>query len=105
MFMRITWGRVIAGSWPEFESAFVQMMETAPRPEGLLARWLVQDEADPDAGYVIGLCSSAEAMHRASDNPEWERRSVEPLRRYFSGEHTKTMGEVRWSRVFDPLGG
>lgn len=101
MFMRITWGRVIRGSWPEFEAAFCQIMETAPFPQGLVARWLVQDEADPDAGYVIGLWSTSEAMHSATDNPEWERLYVEPLRRYFSGEYSKTMGEVRWSQGAD----
>jgi quinol monooxygenase YgiN len=104
MFMRITWGRLIHGSWPEFEATFKRTTETVPQPEGLVARWLIQDESDPDAGYVIGLWSTSEAMHSASDSPEWERLYVEPLREYFSGEYSKTMGEVRWSWGASKLG-
>jgi hypothetical protein len=65
----------------------------------------VREEADPDAGYVIGLWSSVEAMKAATEkNPDWERLYAEPVKEYFTGEFFKVYGEVRWSRTFPGAG-
>lgn len=32
------------------------------------------------------------------------RRSLDPLPQRFSGEYTRAMGDVRWSRIFETVG-
>lgn len=103
MYMRITCGRVKAGRWDEFEAAFARTLDDTGLIEGLIARWLVRDDRDPDAGCVVGLWTDEQDMQRATGDPDWQRLHVEPLHEYFCDDYSKTIGPVRQARVFASL--
>jgi hypothetical protein len=42
MIMRITWGKLRAGTWQEYEQAYHEMVAGKAVP-GLRGRWLAQD--------------------------------------------------------------
>jgi len=61
MIMRITWGKLRAGSWQEYEEAYRATVAGKEVP-GLRGRWLAQDVHDPDGGFAVSLWESLEAM-------------------------------------------
>ena len=61
MIMRITWGKLRAGTWQEYEQAYHEMVAGKAVP-GLRGRWLAQDVNDPDGGFSVSLWDSLDAM-------------------------------------------
>ena len=61
MIMRITWGKLRAGCWQEFEQAY-QATVAGKEVPGLRGRWLAQDMHDPDGGFSVSLWETREAM-------------------------------------------
>ena len=60
MIMRITWGKLRAGCWQEYEQAYRAAVADKGVP-GLRGRWLAQDVQDPDGGFAVSLWDSLEA--------------------------------------------
>ena len=58
MYMRIIWGRIVAGQWDGFEAAYKKATTLRGDVKGLKNQWLARDQADPDAGYSITLWES-----------------------------------------------
>lgn len=95
MIFRISWGKVKPGTWPQFESAYIQATKDQ-RVEGLKGRWLCQDTADADAGFTISLWESPEALAEYERGEAFRKlsKSFEP---FFVGEYKTTKCEVRYS--------
>jgi len=63
MIMRITWGKLRAGSWKDFEKTYNATVATKGRQiKGLRGRWLLQDTEDKDTGFSVSLWESAGEM-------------------------------------------
>ena len=54
MIMRITWGKLRAGTWQEYEQAYHATVAGKEVP-GLRGRWLAQDVNDPDGGLSVSV--------------------------------------------------
>ena len=52
MIMRITWGKLRAGCWQEYEQAYRTAVADKEVP-GLRGRWLARDVHDPDGGCAL----------------------------------------------------
>ena len=56
MVIRITWGKLRAGAWNEFERTYRENVLTKGKGlKGLRGRWLAQDAADKDTGFAVSL--------------------------------------------------
>ena len=51
MIMRMTWGKLQAGCWQEYEQAYRATVVDTAVP-GLRGRWLAQDVHNPDGGVL-----------------------------------------------------
>ena len=54
MIMRMTWGKLRAGCWQEYERAYRATVADTAVP-GLRGRWLAQDVHDPDCGFAVSV--------------------------------------------------
>jgi heme-degrading monooxygenase HmoA len=61
MIMRITWGKLRAGTWQEYEQAYHATVAGTEVP-GLRGRWLAQDVHDPDGGFAVSVWDTPDAM-------------------------------------------
>ena len=50
MYMRIIWGRIVAGQWDGFEAAFKKAISVRGDVKGLKNQWFARDHADRSAG-------------------------------------------------------
>ena len=80
MIMRITWGKLCAGCWQEYEQAYRATVAEKAVP-GLRGRWLAQDVHDPDGGFAVSVWDSLEAMQP-----------------FFVGEYTTYRCEVKYEQ-------
>ena len=55
MLIRITWGRLCAGAWNEFERAYRANVIDGKTVKGFRGRLLVQDSGDKDTGFAMSL--------------------------------------------------
>lgn len=55
MVIRLTWGRLRAGAWSEFERTYRAKVIEGKTVKGLGGRLLVQDSGDKDAGFAMSL--------------------------------------------------
>lgn len=91
MIMRVTWGKIKPGHWERYEQLWNEHAKETSSTPGLLARWLLRDEAQEDAGYALALWHSnqdfeAYDLHRPR-YPEMEG--------CFVGQYVTTSCEVR----------
>ena len=94
MYMRIIWGRIAAGQWDGFETAYKKATLLRGDVKGLKNQWLARDQADPDAGYSITLWES-EADMRAFWDSKKREEAMALLRPFFLNQFTVTQCEVR----------
>ena len=62
MVIRITWGRLCAGAWSEFERTYRVNVIESKTVRGLRGRLLVQDSGDKDTGFAISLWHNLAGM-------------------------------------------
>jgi hypothetical protein len=55
MVIRITWGRLRAGAWSEFERTYRAEVGKHKTIKGLRGRMLAQDSQDKDTGFAMSL--------------------------------------------------
>ena len=56
MVIRITWGKLRAGAWNDFERTYRENVLTKGKGlKGLKGRWLAQDAGDKDTGFAVSL--------------------------------------------------
>ena len=72
MIMRITWGKLRAGTWQEYEQAYHATVAGKEVP-GLRGRWLAQDVNDPDGGFSVSVWEHARCDMLSSDTDATSR--------------------------------
>lgn len=96
MMMRITWGKLHPGTWREYEHAYNTVV--IPKTKGLTGlqgRWLVQDTADPDAGFAVSLWACMEDMRAYEQSDVYQREILPSLQPFFIGEFQTHRCEVK----------
>ena len=94
MYMRIIWGRITAGQWDGFETAYKKATLLRGDVKGLNNQWLARDQNDQDAGYSITLWESEVDMRAFWDSKKREE-AMDLLRPFFLNQFTVTQCEVR----------
>ncbi len=95
MLLRVISGRLKAGTWEDFERAYLSAMEDAGAVEGLCGRWLTRDLDDPDAGTTISLWSTAEAMKKYEASDLLKNKIQPRLTPFFTGDYRTSRSAVR----------
>ena len=99
MIMRITWGKLRAGSWNDFEKTYQATVATKGRQiTGLRGRWLLQDTADKDTGFAVSLWESAAAMQAYEGSDLYRQEFAPALQPFFVGEYKTYRCEVKYSQ-------
>ena len=97
MIMRITWGKLRAGSWSEFEKAYRSTVATRGHDvKGLRGSWLMQDATDKDTGFAVSLWDESADM-QAYEQSELYRQDFAPaLQPFFVGDYKTYRCEVKY---------
>ena len=97
MIMRITWGKLRAGCWQEYEQAYRATVADKAVP-GLRGRWLAQDVHDPDGGFAVSVWDSFEAM-QAYEQSAVLRQEMPPILQPFCvGEYPTSRCDVKYAQ-------
>ena len=94
MIMRITWGKLRAGSWQEYEQAYRATVAGKEVP-GLRGRWLAQDSGDKDTGFAVSLWDNLPDM-QAYEQSALYKEIMAPLQPFFVGEYKTYRCEVKY---------
>src|SRR5882724_10235638 len=97
MIMRITWGKLRAGSWQEYEQAYRATVAGKEVP-GLRGRWLAQDVNDPDGGFAVSVWESLDAMHAYEQSAVFKQEIQPKLQPFFVGEYTTYRCDVKYEQ-------
>ena len=93
--LRITRGKVQAGTWDQFERALRDVVKEIGSVPGLVSRSLVRDINDPDEGYSLSVWENLKAVE------DYEKSAlagiVMPmLNKFFTGDYKVDHCEVRY---------
>jgi heme-degrading monooxygenase HmoA len=94
MIMRITWGKLYAGTWDEFERVYKETL-AGKEIKGLKGRWLAQDVNDPDGGFAVSLWETQADMQAYEQSNAYRDMYLPTLSPFFSGEYTTYRCEVK----------
>ena len=98
MFMRINWGKIKPGSWEEYEKRYIRVADEQQQASGgPVARWLLRDMDDPDAGYAVSLWNTEQDLRNYSSSPETRKKIEAEFGELFTGEFSTKLCEVRHS--------
>ena len=99
MVIRVTWGKLRAGSWNDFEKTYRENVLTKGKGlKGLRGRWLAQDGADKDTGFAVSLWDNVADM-QAYEQSQLYREIMAPLQPFFVGEYKTYRCDVKYSDV------
>jgi len=99
MVIRITWGKLRAGAWDDFERTYRANVVTKGKTiKGLRGRWLSQDSADKDTGFAVSLWESLADM-QAYEQSALYREITAPLLPFFVGEYRTYHSEVKYTDI------
>ena len=96
MVIRITWGRLRAGVWNEFESAYRANVIDGKTVEGLRWRFLVQDSGDKDTGFAMSLWDNLGDMETYEQSAVF-KEFLATLEPFFVGEYKTHRCEVKYT--------
>ena len=96
MVIRITWGRLRAGAWSEFERTYRAHVIEGKTVKGLRGRLLVQDSRDKDAGFAISLWDKV-ADVETYEQSERYAELIATLQPFFVGEYKTHRCEVKYT--------
>ncbi len=99
MFSRISWGKIQAGKWDEFEAAFKDAVAKAGDQPGLKGRMLFRDTNDPNAGFAISLWETEQDMQNYENSDTMKNIVLPAVEPFFTGEYNTTFVEVCYSEV------
>ena len=94
MVIRITWGRLRAGAWSEFERTYRAKFSEGKTVKGLRGRLLVQDTADKDAGFAMSLWENLADLE-TYEQSELYQEVMATLQPFFVGEYKTYRCEVK----------
>jgi heme-degrading monooxygenase HmoA len=94
--IRITWGRLRAGTWSEFERTYRAKVTEVKAVKGLRSRWLVQDSGDQDAGFAMSLWENLADME-TYEQSELYQEVMATFQPFFVGEYKTYRCEVRYT--------
>ena len=85
MYMRIIWGRIVAGQWDGFEAAYKKATSLRGNVKGLKNQWLARDQGVSEArvapcGLKVGMAAGATSSTCAGAPPP-ARTDADPLPR------------------------
>ena len=95
MVIRITWGRLRAGTWNEFERTYRANIE-GKTVKGLRGRLLVQDSGDKDTGFAMSLWDNLADMETYEQSAVFKEFSA-TLEPFFVGEYKTHRCEVKYT--------
>jgi len=99
MVIRITWGKLRAGAWSDFERTYRDNVLTKGKTlKGLRGRWLAQDAADKDTGFAVSLWDNPADM-QTYEQSQLYRDIMAPLQPFFVGEYKTYRCDVKYSDV------
>jgi heme-degrading monooxygenase HmoA len=99
MMIRITWGKLRAGAWNDFERTYKEQVLTKGKSlKGLRGRWLAQDAADKDMGFAVSVWDNASDM-QAYEQSALYREIMTPLQPFFAGEYKTYRCDVKYTDV------
>lgn len=99
MVIRITWGKLRAGAWAEFERTYRENVLTKGKHlKGLRGRWLAQDATDKDTGFAVSLWDNLPDM-QAYEQSALYREIMTPLQPFFVGEYKTYRCDVKYTDV------
>jgi heme-degrading monooxygenase HmoA len=97
MVIRITWGKLRAGAWGDFERTYRNTIAAKGKNiKGLRGRWLAQDAGDKDTGFAVSLWDNLADM-QAYEESDLYREILTPLQPFFVGEFKTYRCEVKYS--------
>jgi len=97
MIMRITWGKLRAGSWNEFEKAYNATVAAKGRTlKGLRGRWLLQDAQDKDTGFAVSLWDSQADMEAYEQSTLYRQGFAPALQPFFVGDYKTYRCNVKY---------
>jgi heme-degrading monooxygenase HmoA len=94
MVIRITWGRLRAGAWIEFERTYRANVIAGETVKGLRGRLLVQDSEDKDTGFAMSLWDNLADMESYEQSALF-KESMTLLQSFFVGEYKTYRCEVK----------
>ena len=96
MVIRITWGRLRAGAWNEFERAYRANVTDGKTIKGFRGRLLVQDSGDKDTGFAISLWGNLADMESYEQSALFKELTA-LLQPFFAGEYKTHRCEVKYT--------
>lgn len=100
MHARVSWGRVEAERWDEFEQAFDSRVGSVGPVDGLRARLLLRDTGSPDIGFAMSIWENEAAMRRYESSEHMRNRIVPLLDRFFARGYSTSLCEVKYMEVW-----
>ena len=97
MIMRITWGKLRAGTWQDFERAYHGTV-AGKEVKGLRGRWLAQDVNDPNGGFAVSLWDTLEDMHTYEQSAVFKQEIQPTLQPFFVGEYHTYRCDVKYTQ-------
>ena len=95
MVIRVTWGKLRAGAWSEYERTYrANVLTKGKNIKGLRGRWLAQDDGDKDTGFAVSLWDNMADMKAYEESPLYAE-IMAPLRPFFIGEYRTYRCEVK----------
>ena len=96
MVIRISWGKLCAGAWSEFERTYRANVTEDRSVKGLRGRMLVQDSGDHDSGFAMSLWDNLADME-AYEQSDLYKELLALLQPFFAGEYKTYRCEVKYS--------
>ena len=97
MVIRITWGKLRAGAWDEFERTYrANVVAKGKNVKGLRGRCLARDAGDADTGFAVSLWDNLSDMERYEQSALY-KEIVAPLQPFFVGEYKTSRCEVKYT--------
>ena len=98
MVIRITWGRLRAGAWNEFERTYRANVIDGKTVKGFRGRLLVQDSGDKDTGFAMSLWDNLADMETYEQSELYEE-FMATLQPFFVGEYKTHRCEVKYTDI------
>src|SRR5215470_18666212 len=106
MVIRVTWGKLRAGAWKDFERTYrANVLTKGKTVKGLRGRWLAQDSDDKDTGFAVSLWDNLADM-KTYEQSALYKEIMAPLQPFFVGEYKTYRCEVKYTDMgASPIGG